>query len=99
MNENGFSWCSSCVMMGDLEITSHFERLSRRPSVLHCASSFSMSSATTWVLLPRVTSSTVASLAMGHSGTSPSFFGNYVHAAVSANLTVHISKITNEKHV
>ena len=41
----------------------------------------------------------VASLAMGHWGTCPSSFGNSVHSAASASLTVKILKITKEKHV
>src|SRR6218665_3779881 len=43
---------------------------------------------------------TVASLSMRHCGTCPpSSFGNSVHSATAASLTVNISKITKEKHV
>src|SRR6218665_2536733 len=44
-------------MVEDLKITSHFEGFKWRPIVLHCSSSFTMSSATTWVLPSRVRSS------------------------------------------
>src|SRR6218665_271852 len=43
---------------------------------------------------------TVESLSMRHCGTCPpSSFGNSVHSATAASLTVNISKITKEKHV
>src|SRR6218665_3663006 len=41
----------------------------------------------------------VASLSIGHWGTfPPSSFGNSVHSAAAASLTVKISKITKERH-
>jgi len=54
------------------------------------------------MLNDKIYQETVASLPMGHWGTcdvSPSSFGNSVHTAAAANLTVKISKINKEKHV